>query len=73
MKPLEAGKNRGGREVKLAVPSPSSLVIFHILVEDEEENLQQKLGPPHNRLKPLHLDPNIAVLFKKHNRSIGMF
>lgn len=60
----------GGREVKLAVIAfTPPLVIFHIRVEDEEENLLQNLGPPHGRLKPPHLDPNIAVL----NRSIRMF
>lgn len=63
----------GERWSSLWSPSPSSLVIFYVLVEDEEENLLQNLGLPHDRLKPLHLDPSIAVLFKKHNRSTAMF
>lgn len=53
----------GERWSLLRSPSPSSLVIFHVLVENEEGNLLQNLGPPHDRLKPLHLDSNIAVLF----------
>lgn len=63
----------GERWSLLWSPSPSSLVIFHILVEDEEENLQQNLGLPHDRLKPLHLDSNIVVLFKKIIEASGRF